>query len=513
MYPRDFAISSPLKPAVIVESSGVTLSFAELEARANQVAHAFRSLGFRPGDKVAFILENCAEVFPFAWGAQRSGLYFIAISTRLGAGEIEYIVQDSGSKLLLASDYVAAETLDEATAQIPDLKRYKLDLSSQDTGTWHSWKDFIDQQPETPIDDECRGNDMLYSSGTTGRPKGILSKVDHNDAPDAENPSVLLARDAFGFSDETSYLCPAPLYHAAPLRWSMWTHILGGTVVVMEKFDAEASLALIEKHGVTHAQFVPTHFVRMLKADEELRSRFDLSSLKVALHAAAPCPVPIKQEMIEWWGPILYEYYAGSEGNGMTMISSEEWLSHPGSVGRAVVGELKICDHEGDEVAVGEEGGIYFAGGRDFEYHNDPDKTREATNKHGWTSLGDIGRVDEEGFLYLTDRKGFMIISGGVNIYPQEVENLLITHPRIADVAVIGAPDPDFGEKVVAVVQPKSMNDASDEFAAELDAFCRASLSPIKCPRQIDFRQELPRADTGKLYKRLIRDEYWEASK
>ncbi|MEQ9661927.1 MAG: AMP-binding protein, partial [Parasphingopyxis sp.] len=312
---------------------------------------------------------------------------------------------------------------------------------------------------------------------------------------------------------DSIYLSPAPLYHAAPLRWTMCVHKLGATVVVMEKFDPEFALQLIEKHKADVGQWVPTHFVRMLKLPEETRAKYDVSSVKCAVHAAAPCPIPIKEKMIEWWGPVLSEYYAGSEGNGFTFINSEQWLAHKGSVGTALIGIIRICDEDGNEVPPRTEGTVYFEGGTAFSYHNDEEKTADATNKHGWTTLGDVGWVDEDGFLYLTDRKSFMIISGGVNIYPQEIENLLVTHDKVADAAVIGAPDEDMGERVVAVIQPLDMNAAGDALREELTAFLRQHLSGVKVPRQIDFRAELPRHPTGKLYKRLLRDEYWEDAK
>jgi fatty-acyl-CoA synthase len=350
---------------------------------------------------------------------------------------------------------------------------------------------------------------MLYSSGTTGRPKGV--RVALPEAEDVAAPTVLgmLAQRLYGLGPETVYLSPAPLYHAAPLRWSMTVQRLGGTVVMMEHFDPLAALAAIERYRADAGQWVPTHFVRMLKLDDSARNRHDLSSLRIAIHAAAPCPVAIKRAMLDWWGPILHEYYAGSEGNGLTTISSPEWLEHPGSVGRAAYGVLHVCDDDGEELPPGAEGLVYFEGGGQFAYHNDPAKTAEATNRHGWTTLGDVGRVDAEGYLYLTDRKSFMIISGGVNIYPQEVENRLVTHPRVADAAVIGAPDEEMGERVVAVVQPLDMTEATPAFAEELRCWCRAELSGVKTPRQIDFTSELPRHATGKLYKRLLRDRYW----
>ena len=247
----------------------------------------------------------------------------------------------------------------------------------------------------------------------------------------------------------------------------------------------------------------------MLKLPEDVRRKYDISSLKCAVHAAAPCPVQTKKAMIEWWGPVLQEYYAGSEGNGFCYISSQEWLKKPGSVGTSKIGKLKICDENGDEVAVGTDGTVYFAEGNEFVYHNDPEKTAQSKNKHGWTTLGDVGHVDEDGYLFLTDRKAFMIISGGVNIYPQELENLLVTHPKVADAAVVGAPDEEMGEKVVAVIQPMNWAEAGDALRNELMAFSRANISHIKAPKQIDFMEELPRHQTGKLYKRLVRDAYW----
>jgi long-chain acyl-CoA synthetase len=319
----------------------------------------------------------------------------------------------------------------------------------------------------------------------------------------------MIGQAMFGFEPDMVYLSPAPLYHAAPLGWSMAVQSIGGTVVMMERFDPELALSHIEKYKVTCAQWVPTHFVRMLKLPPETRAKYDHSSLKSVFHAAAPCPVPVKEAMIDWWGPIVQEYYAGTEGNGFCAITAEEWLRKKGSVGRGMTAQVKICDENGDEVPPRTEGGVYFAGGGEFEYHNDPAKTAEARNKHGWTTLGDVGWLDEDGYLFLTDRKSFMIISGGVNIYPQEIENLLIGHPLITDVAVVGAPHEEMGEEVVAVVQPADWSRVGPELAAEISAYARANLSHVKTPRRIDFMQELPRHATGKLYKRLIRDAYW----
>jgi acyl-CoA synthetase (AMP-forming)/AMP-acid ligase II len=290
---------------------------------------------------------------------------------------------------------------------------------------------------------------------------------------------------------------------------------MGGTVVVMDHFDAEGSLAAIERYRVTDSQWVPTFFVRMLKLDPAVRARYDVSSLRSAVHAAAPCPVEVKRQMIEWWGPVLHEYYAGTEGNGFVYCNSEQWLAHPGTVGRSILGTVHVVDDAGMECAPGETGTVWFDGGPGFEYHKDEAKNRSARNDKGWTTLGDVGYLDDEGYLYLTDRKAYMIISGGVNVYPQEAENVLIGHPAVADVAVFGIPNDEFGEEVKAVVQPTAMPATpaeADALARELIAFCRQHLADVKCPRSVDFRPELPRHPTGKLYKRLLKDEYWSAA-
>ena len=503
MHPHRHAVVTPDHAAVIVAETGAVMTYAELDAASNRVAHFFRSRGLAAEDTVAFFVENSPDYFALVWGAQRSGLRFVCISTKLTASEVDYILADSGAKLLVAS----FELADIATALTANVERFS--LGGNIVG-FSPWEVAAAKMPATPIVDETAGQAMLYSSGTTGRPKGIVRDAPVDSAIDAVTPLAMLAAGFFGLSAETIYLSTAPLYHAAPLAWTMTVHQFGGTVVLMRKFDAEAALANIERYQCNAGQFVPTHFVRMLKLPEEVRARHDISSMRVAIHAAAPCPVPVKHAMIDWWGPVLFEYYAGTEGNGFTGIKAAEWLARPGSVGCSV-GEAKlhVCDEDGNELPPRAEGTIYFDGPRSFRYHNDPERTSESRNRHGWTTLGDVGWVDEDGYLFLTDRKSFMIISGGVNIYPQEIENLLITHPKVADVAVIGAPHDEMGEMVVAVVQPASMGDAGEALAAELMAYCRASLSGVKIPRRIDFMAELPRHDTGKLYKRLVRDAYW----
>jgi long-chain acyl-CoA synthetase len=508
MHPSVHARTHPDKPAIIMAASGETITFAELDRRSNQVAQLLRAKGIGIGDTVALCMENHPWFFCLTWGFQRAGLHYVGISSRLTPPEIAYILEDSGAKLLFGSAYLAP-ALDELAKLSPQVEQLRFDTPGP-----ISAEVALAAMPATPIADQRAGVDMLYSSGTTGRPKGVKIPLPEDPAIDQANALVGLTMMAFGIKPDSVYLSPAPLYHAAPLRWSMTIQKLGGTVVVMEKFDPEMALAAIQKYKITDAQFVPTHFVRMLKLPEDLRKKYDVSTLKCAIHAAAPCPVPVKQAMIEWWGPVLYEYYAGTEGNGFTFVTSPEWLERPGTVGRALTGIVRVCDENGDEVPRGTEGQIFFEpteGMVPFEYHNDPAKTTDARNKHGWTSLGDVGYEDADGYVFLTDRKSFMIISGGVNIYPQEIENLLVTHPKVADAAVIGAPDPDFGEKVVAVVQPLDMTTAGQELADELIAYLAPQLSRVKMPRQIDFREQLPRELTGKLYKRLLRDEYKEA--
>ncbi|WP_103727656.1 acyl-CoA synthetase [Novosphingobium sp. HII-3] len=506
MHPSVHARSNPNKPAIILSPSDEIVSYGELDARSNQGAQLFRSLGLKPGDAIAICLENTPTFFEIAWAAQRSGLYYVTVSNKLQADEVAYILADSGAKVFVTSP---------AVGRMPDeLRTRGLDaILFTVSGAIDGYRDFLAEraaQPSTPVADEQAGHDMLYSSGTTGRPKGIKPAAITGAPIDSPDLLVNALKNLYGGTADTIYICPAPLYHAAPLRWCMAMMRLGGTVVIMEKFDPEAALAAIERYRVTMGQFVPTHFVRMLKLPEAVRLRYDVSSLQAVVHAAAPCPVPVKDAMMQWFGPIIHEYYSGSEGNGGTFISPQEWLAHKGSVGRPLTTKLHICDENGDELPPRTEGTIYFSGGPSFEYHNDAAKTQESRHPKGWSTLGDVGWVDEDGYLYLTDRKSFMIISGGVNIYPQELENLLVTHAKVADVAVIGAPDEEMGEKVVAVVQPLDWADAGDTLAAELMAFARTNISHVKAPRQIDFMQELPRHATGKLYKRLIRDSYWK---
>ncbi len=507
-FPGAFAQTDPDKLAVIMAGSGETLTYAELDERATRLANLLRSAGLEVGDHVAFCLENQIRFLEVAWGCHYAGLSYTATSTRLTAGELSYIVDDCGAKAFIAS-HAQAEVAAATAADTPGVTT-RLMLDGTIDG-FTSYEDAVASASTERDPDAQEGVDMLYSSGTTGRPKGVQLPLPG--APLGTKPALsLLCEGLLGYGPDMTYLNPAPLYHAAPLRFTMCVQRVGGTTVVMEHFDPAEALALIEKHRITHSQWVPTMFIRMLKLPEEERTRHDVSSMQMMVHAAAPCPVEVKRRIIEWFGPVVHEYYAGTEGNGFVYCNSESWLAHPGTVGQNILGPLHITDDDGNELPVGEPGTVWFESATAFEYHNDPEKTAASRHPKGWSTLGDVGRLDEDGFLYLTDRKAYMIITGGVNVYPQEAENVLALHPKVADVAVFGVPNEDFGEEVKAVVQPLDMADAGPELERELIAYCREQLADVKCPRSVDFRPELPRHPTGKLYKRLLKDEYWEAA-
>lgn len=502
MHPFHHAQKTPEKPAIIMANSGARLTYAELEARSNRMAQLFRACGLMRGDVIAIFLENHTDFLPLCWGAQRAGLIYTCISTKLTADEAGYIVSDCGAKLL-----VAGASLAPVAARLPAVA-HRFSIGGDIEG-FRPLDAALADMPATRIADESPGRDMLYSSGTTGRPKGVTGPLPEGPI-DAPNALLMLVAHLYGFGPDTIYLSPAPLYHAAPLRYCIAVHQFGGTVIVMEKFDPERYLALIEQYRVTHSQVVPTMFVKLLKLPADVRQRHDLSSLKAVIHAAAPCPIEVKERMIDWFGEKIFEYYSATEGAGFTAISPQEWLRKKGSVGKSLLGEIRILDEAGNLLPPGREGRIFFHGGPPVSYHNAPEKTAEVTGEHGAT-FGDIGYVDEEGYLFLTDRASYMIISGGVNVYPQETENILIMHDKVADVAVIGVPHEELGEEVKAIVQPRDWADAGPELAAELIEFARARLSHVKCPRSVDFERELPRHDTGKLYKRLLKDRYWAA--
>jgi fatty-acyl-CoA synthase len=453
-------------------------------------------------------MENHVRLFELAWAAQRAGLRYTTISPRLTVGEIDYILRDSGARLLFSS--VATAALARAASEQAEMPTSPIVVDQTIPGI-ADYEDLLAVQPPSPLEDEAEGVDFLYSSGTTGRPKAIKTELPLH--PIGTPPAIVpLFERLYGFADDTIYLSPAPLYHSAPLRFNMAVQRLGATSIVMDRFEPAAALELIERHAVTHVQMVPTMFVRLLHLSEDERRRWDLSSLRAVIHAAAPCPAEIKARMIEWLGPIVYEYYSATEVYLLTAIDSEDWLAHRGSVGRALLGTPHVLDDDGDELAAGEVGTLWSEGGPQFEYHNAAEKTAESRNELGWTTVGDIGYVDEHGYVYLTDRRADMIISGGVNIYPQESENALIGHPLVADAAVFGIPHAELGEEVKAVVRLVPSDRPQGEIEAELIAFCHLRLAKYKCPRSIDFRDELPRHATGKLYKRLLRDQYADSA-
>jgi len=508
LHPGVFAQKDPQRPAVVMAGTGEVTTYGELDRAANRGAAVLAAAGVGPGDHVAFQLTNSPRFFELLWAAHRSGVLYSAISTRLTPDETAYIVADSGARVFVADaalpDVLAG--LGPASGALPDsVERF---VTGGSAPGWASWDEAVGAADPEPHLGPYAGDDMLYSSGTTGRPKGVHRPLSGVGLDEADGVTRL-AQACFGMGEDTVYLSPGPLYHAAPLRFARSVQRSGGTVVVMEHFDAASMLSLIGRHRVTMTQVVPTMFVRMLRLPVEIRAAAELSCLRCAVHAAAPCPVPVKQQMIEWWGPIIWEYYAGTESNGLVLCDSAQWLARPGTVGRPLVGEVHIVGEDGAEVPARTVGTVYFGGGADFEYLHDPQKTAEAHHGAGWTTLGDVGYLDDEGFLYLTDRKVDMIISGGVNVYPREAENVLALHPAVADVAVLGVPDDDLGEAVKAVVQPIDPAAAGPELAAELIAHCRVYLAHYKCPTSVDFEAELPREPTGKLLKRLIRDRYW----
>ncbi|OBH40606.1 acyl-CoA synthetase [Mycobacterium mantenii] len=505
MAPSWHAAHTPDRPAIVMGSSGVAVSYAELDNRSRDFAAALRSRGLRVGDHVAILMGNSHRFLEVAWAAQRAGLYYTPINNHLRPGEVQHVLDDCG-----ASALVSSRALADVIADL-DISRIPVHVSTDgDLAGFECYEDVVAAGSAAPLDVECEGREMLYSSGTTGRPKGVRKALPRSAFGD---PASVVAQIADGLTagshgEDSVYLCPAPLYHSAPLVGSMSWHRAGGTVVLMEKFDPRECLRLIERYRITDAQFVPTMFVRLLRLPRAERERYDVSSLRRVLHTAAPCPVAVKRQMIEWWGPIIDEYYSGTEDLGATYISAQEWLAHPGSVGRPI-DECHIVGPDGEDLTPGRLGVVYFAGGRHFEYHRDPAKTASVTHRKGWRTLGDMGYLDVEGYLYLIDRVAHMIISGGVNIYPQETENVLIAHPLVADVAVIGVPDDDMGESVKAVVQLVDHAEPSEDLAARLLDYCRPELATYKCPRTVDFVDELPRDPNGKLYKRLLRDRYW----
>ena len=507
-YPGAHAAQTPDKPAVIMSDTGLTMTYAQLEEQSIRLARVLHEQGLRRGDSLALISPNDPVYFIAYWAAMRSGLYLTAINYNLTADEAAYIINDCGARA-----FIMHSAMPDIAGKLLDLTP-NVELRLSVGGPLDGHRDLdtalagasAEPLPEQPI-----GRLMLYSSGTTGRPKGIKAPLLDYQLGEQPDPLFAVFGVAYGMDTDTVYLSPAPLYHSAPFGFSAMVQSAGGTVVVMPRFDPEAALATVERYRVTHSQWVPTMFIRMLKLPDDVRSRYDLSTHRCAIHAAAPCPVEVKQQMIDWWGPILQEYYAATEALGATLVDSQTWLRRPGTVGQALLGVLHICDDDGNELPPGQAGTIYFE--RDefpFEYHNAPEKTAAAANPQhpNWGTTGDIGYVDDEGYLYLTDRKAFMIISGGVNIYPQEIENALALHPKVTDIAVIGVPDPEMGEQVKAVVQPADGAAPGPELEQELTEYLREHIAHFKVPRSIDFVTELPRTPTGKLVKHKIRERY-----
>lgn len=500
----DHARSAAQSPALIV-ADGDAISYAQLHARSRRVAALLHDAGLRRGDGIALVLPNRAEFLEITWGAQLSGLYYTPVNTHFIPDEVAYVIDDSDAKAVFVDasmPELAAHLRSANAAPITHIA-----VGGPMAG-WQSYEDALAAAGEAPPVSD--GSEMLYSSGTTGRPKAVRRPLpEDGNGSWAQAVLELALIHKYGMSRSSVYLSPAPLYHAAGVNYTMAANRVGAASILLRRFDAETVLRLIEEHRVTHAQFVPTMFVRMLKLPAKVRDRYDVSSLRCVIHAAAPCPVDVKRRMMEWFGPIIHEYYGGTEGFAGTTIGPREWLAHPGSVGIPMA-PVHVLDEDGRELAVGESGELYFEGGPDFEYFKDPAKTASVCNDRGWRTLGDMGYVDRDGYLYLTDRSTYMIVSGGVNIYPQEAENLLVMHPKLVDAAVFGVPNEEFGEEVKAVVQPADGVVAGPKLEAELIDYCRAHLAGYKCPRSVEFDAELPRDPNGKLYKRRIRERYWQ---
>ncbi len=508
MYSGIHAAARAAQPAIIMARSGEIVTYAELEARENRLAHLLRARGLKRLDHVAIFMENNARYIECCGAGERSGLYYTCINSFLTSDELAYIINNCEARVLVFSQDKRA-TARAALKHCPKVEFCLVVDGPGDGGCVLNLDEATKAFPSTPISDESLGLAMLYSSGTTGQPKGIVRPLPQQ-PPKQKLPLLDFLEKLWRYREGMIYLSPAPLYHSAPQGAVNLAIRNGAIVIVMEKFDPEFYLQLIERYKVTHSQLVPTMFSRMLKLPESVRKGHDLSSLEVIVHAAAPCPVQVKEQMIEWWGPIIHEYYGATEGLGFSACDSTEWLAHRGTVGKVLLGELHVLDDEMNPCATGTPGTLWFKTATPFEYFNDPSKTADARTKDGsMSTVGDVGYVDADGFLYLTDRATFMIVSGGVNIYPQECENLLITHPKVADAAVFGVPNEDLGEEVKAVVQLMPGVQPGPQTAEELMEFCTQHLSRQKCPRSVDFEPELPRLPTGKLYKRLLRDRYW----
>lgn len=502
-----WALEQPDKPAVWLEDSLEPLRYLDLHRRSSQVAQWLLSLGLPSGSGIAMLMENGFEFFEVLWGARRAGLYLTPISPHLKPAEIAYVLRDCGAGVIVATAELVELAGQAAAAGGQAIPCYVAGRDASGAGSLEPQMARFDGA-SLPAPPPAVGREFLYSSGTSGRPKGIRRPLTPYADRYKETYDFASWRDSYAYTRDSVYLSPAPLYHAAPIRHSHRVLDIGGTVVVMKRFDAERALALVDRYKATHSQWVPTMMIRMLALPEEVRARYDVSSMQMFIHAAAPCPADVKRRIIEWWGPVVTEYYGGSEAIGLTAIGSYEALSRPGSVGRATLGVVHIVSPDGEDLPPGQQGLICFSGAPRFEYHNDPAKTAAAYDEKGRASYGDIGHVDADGYLYLSGRRTDLILSGGVNIYPQEVEILLTGHPGVRDVAVIGVPNEEFGQEVKAVVELDDPRAASPELGQALIDYCRAHLSHLKCPRSVDFVARLPRHENGKLYKRLLMEQY-----
>jgi long-chain acyl-CoA synthetase len=507
VYFRDHAVNAPERVAIIHAPTSSAITYGELEARSNQVAQLFRALGLHTGDHIALVMENNLQVPEVVAGAARSGLYYTPVNSHLTATEIGYVIADSAARVVLTSKALL-EVMADVVPICPNVEHWYVIDVEDPPAPFIGYQKARNSSSPQPISPERLGSAMMYSSGTTGRPKGILRPLP-GVAPADSDAAVRMGRGLMKFRRGMTTLIPAPLYHAAPHAALAACLQLGGTAVVMGRFDARQVLVLIERHRVTHVQMVPTMFTRLLALPASVRAEYDLSSLEAVVHSAAPCPIPVKQKMIDWLGPIVYEYYGATESYGFTRCTSQEWLAHRGTVGRAVLGEIRILDDAGIPCPTGEVGTVWFVGGSRFSYFGQAaDKSPTPGGPPGGRTVGDVGYLDADGYLYLTDRKDFMIVSGGVNIYPQEVEDVLMTFDEIEDAAVIGVPHDDFGEQVKAVVVLKNGFVETPDLRDRVIAHCRESLASFKCPRSVDVVDSLPRLETGKLAKHLIRERY-----
>lgn len=498
---RRWAKEQPERVALEFESKP-PVTYAALEAEANRFAHLFRASGLKRGDHIAGILPNGPEVIAAIWGAYRCGLYYTPVAHTFSAPELAYVVENSESRMVITH----ADFGDKLGAVAENCHKLERRFVVGGLPGWDDLSEALSRQPATPIADEVPGALMMYSSGTTGAPKGIWRPLP--DPAKVSGPPTF-ARDLieiFAFEAETRYLSPAPLYHAAPLRWTLAITASGGTAIIMDKFDAERALEILETRSITVSQWVPTMFRRMLALPDERRAAFQAPAHKVAWHAAAPCPPALKRQMIDWWGPIIHEYYAGSESVGLTHIGTAEWLERPGSVGRAAKGIIHILDDQANELTPHTPGNVYFDPPSRFTYFGDLQKTAGKTSPQGWQTLGEVGYVDDEGYLFLTDRQDDMIISGGVNIYPQELEQVIEELGEISECCVVPISDDDFGERPVAFLVPAPHAPEHGDLIALVREHCQVRLGRTKQPFKLRVINDLPRSDAGKTLRRVLRD-------